>query len=92
MVTRSPTHGKERDEADAEIVTPITCSSEEIPNPTSNKFFEHDDGAALTSDSATDEVKSKDKAPEQNFNNFVFSTISLDFTSFLESEIVVSVS
>ena len=65
-VTRSPTHGKERDEADAEKVTPIICSSEEIPNPTSNESSENDDGAALTSDSATEEEKIKDGAPEQD--------------------------
>ena len=54
-VTRSPTRGENKDETDAENGTPIVCSSEEIPSPTTKKVPDGDDGVAH-SDNEKDEV------------------------------------
>jgi len=64
-VTRSPTHGKSRDEKDTENATPIICSSEEIHPPTSIEVSDSDDDAAAAASNDKDEAEENNREDEQ---------------------------
>jgi len=63
-VTRSPTHGKSGDEKEAENMTPIICSTEDIASPTSNEISDRDDGGAALGDEK-DEAEGNDREDQQ---------------------------